>query len=96
MVALADIQRQREQIHQLAHRHGAHHLRVFGSLARGECSQASDVDLLVRMDADRSLLDRIALQQDLQDLLGVEVDVVNEKSLHPLVREQVRHDLVEL
>lgn len=95
MVAMSDIQQHREAIRRLAERHGARDVRIFGSVARRE-APAGDLDLLVRMDSDRSLLDRIALQQDLQDLLGVRVDVVNEKALHPAVREQVMRDLVDL
>jgi predicted nucleotidyltransferase len=96
MVALSDIQRRREQILRVAKAHGAGHVRVFGSLARGEGGEASDVDLLVEMDQDRSLMDRIALKQALEDLLGVEVDVVNEKAIRPAIREHVLRDLVEL
>jgi len=96
MVAMSDIQRRREEILSVAEAHGASHVRVFGSLARGESEQASDVDLLVEMAEGRSLMDRIALKQALEDLLGVEVDVVNEKALRPRIREQVFRDMVEL
>ena len=96
MVAMTDIQQRRSEILRIADAHGAHHVRVFGSLARGEGREASDLDLLVQMDEDRSLMDRIALKQALEDLLGVEVDVVNEKALRPAIRERVLHDLVEL
>ena len=66
MVAMTDIQHRRSEILQLAEKHGAGHLRLFGSLARGEGGEASDVDLLVEMAEGRSLMDRIALKQALE------------------------------
>jgi predicted nucleotidyltransferase len=60
----------RDDILRLAARHGAHSLRVFGSVARGDAHQASDLDLLVAWEPDRSLLDHAGLVQDLQELLG--------------------------
>lgn len=96
MVAMADIEKLSDEIRRIAEHHGARHVRVFGSVARRATTQSSDLDLLVRMDPDRSLLDRIALKQELEDLLGVEVDVVNENALRPAVREQVLQDMVEL
>jgi predicted nucleotidyltransferase len=96
MVALQDIRNRRDEIERLARQHGASRLRIFGSLARGEGRSSSDLDLLVHMDENRSLIDRVALQQAMKDLLGVDVDVVNDRALHPAVRERVERDLVEL
>lgn len=58
----------REEILALADQHGARNVRVFGSVARGEADEASDIDLLVDMDPDRSLLDMGALLMDLRSL----------------------------
>jgi len=69
---------------------------VFGSVARGEAGPDSDVDLLVDMEPGRSLLDHIALLQDLQDLLGIDVDVVTERALHWYVRDKVLKEAVPL
>jgi uncharacterized protein len=96
MVAMNDILRQRSDVLQIAARHGAHGVRVFGSVVRGEASEQSDVDFLVRLDAGRSLLDHIALIQDLEDLLGCRVDVVTERTLHRLVRDRVLAEAVPL
>jgi predicted nucleotidyltransferase len=63
----------RNEILRLAGRHGARSLRVFGSVARGEANENSDLDLLVAWEPGRSLLDHAGLVQDLQDLLGVRV-----------------------
>lgn len=71
----------RAEIRTLAGRHKALDIRVFGSVARGDDHPGSDVDLLVRFAPDASLLDQAALAQDLEDLLGVHVDVVSEGGL---------------
>ncbi|PSQ96793.1 MAG: nucleotidyltransferase [Bacteroidetes bacterium SW_9_63_38] len=86
----------REEILRLAHRHGAHNVRVFGSAARGDNTEDSDVDVLVELEEGRSLVDRVALKQDLENLLGKTVDVVTEASLHPRMRKQVLREAVPL
>jgi predicted nucleotidyltransferase len=72
----------RQEILALAARHGARNVRVFGSAARGEAGPESDLDILVEMEPGTSLMDHIALMQDLEDLLGRKVDVVSDKALH--------------
>ena len=79
----------REDILRIAAQHGAHNVRVFGSVARGEARPDSDVDLLVEMEAGRSLLDLGGLLMDLQALLGREVDVVTDKGLRERIRTRV-------
>jgi predicted nucleotidyltransferase len=79
----------REDILRVAAWHGASNVRVFGSVARGEADEDSDVDFLVDMDAERTLMDRGLLLLDPRDLLGRPVDVVTEKSLYWLLRPQV-------
>lgn len=79
----------REEILRLATRRGARRIRVFGSVVRGEDDPESDVDFLVEMAPDRSLLDRGGLLMDLQELLGREVDVVAEGNLREEIRERV-------
>jgi predicted nucleotidyltransferase len=80
----------------VAARYGARDVRIFGSLARGEARPDSDVDLLVSLEPSRSLLDLIALKQDLEDLLGCRVDVVTEAAVSPYLRERVLKDAVAL
>jgi predicted nucleotidyltransferase len=77
-------------------RHGATEVRVFGSLARGEGSQDSDLDLLVTLGKGRSLLDLVGLKQDLEDLVHRRVDVVTERALSPYLRERVLSEAVPL
>jgi len=86
----------REGILKLAAEHGARNIRVFGSAARGQAGAKSDVDLLVEMEADRSLLDHVALWQDLEELLGCKVDLVSEKALHWYIRDRVLGEAVPL
>lgn len=78
-----------EEIRRIARHHGAHRVRVFGSRARGEAGTSSDVDLLVDFEPGRDLLDLVALKQDLEQLLGCHVDVVEEEGLSPYLRQRV-------
>ena len=86
----------REEILRLAERRGAHSLRVFGSVARGDANENSDLDLLVAWEPGRSLMDHAGLVQDLQELLGVKVQVGTEKSLHWYVRDRILHEATPL
>lgn len=86
----------REEILQIAAKHGAYNVRVFGSVARGEASANSDVDFLVEIEPKRSLFDYIALIQDLTKLLGRKVDVAEQKTLHDLIKEKVLREAVVL
>jgi len=88
--------RKREAILALARRHGARNVRVFGSVARGQADDASDLDLLVAMDPDRSLFDVGGLVMDLQELLGIKVDVITEGSLYGRFGELVTKEAVPL
>lgn len=83
------LQERREEILAIAAKHGAYNVRVFGSVARHEADSASDLDLLVEMEPERSLLDLGGMLMDLQDLLGCRVDVVTEKGLRGRIRERV-------
>lgn len=89
MMNIEQISRKRTEIVRIARRHGATNIRVFGSFARGEADNTSDVDFLVDLERGRSLLDLGGLLMDLQNLLGRPVDVVTEKSLRPRIRDRV-------
>ena len=79
----------RVDVLRLAERHGARKIRVFGSVARGEARDTSDLDLLVEWEPGRSLPDHVALVQDLEELLGTRVHVGTERSLHWYVRDRI-------
>lgn len=85
----------REDISRIASEHGARNVRVFGSASRGKAS-AHDLDLLVEMAEGRSLFDLIALSQELEDALGVEVDVQTEAGLSPYLRDRILAEAVPL
>ena len=86
------LQKQRAQILQLAARHGAQRVRIFGSVIRGTATEGSDIDLLVAFEPDRSLLDLIGFKQDLQELLSRPVDVVSEGGLSPYLKDRILHE----
>jgi uncharacterized protein len=79
----------RNQILEIARKHGAHNLRVFGSVARGEGNEESDIDFLVEVGPAHSAWFPAGLVADLEDLLGVPVDVVTEDGLHWYIKERV-------
>lgn len=83
------LQQKRDEILRIAAKHGAHNVRVFGSAARGEATEVSDVDFLVDMEPGRTLLDLSGLLQDLRDLLRRDVDVVTEDGLYWLLRRRI-------
>ena len=84
----------RQDVLRIAGKYGARHVRVFGSVARGEADAQSDVDFLVELDPDRSLLDLGGLQFELEALLGCPVDVVTERGLKARIRERVLREAV--
>jgi predicted nucleotidyltransferase len=96
MVSLDSITAQRQRILHIAHQHGASDVRVFGSVSKNQATPSSDVDLLVHLDSDRTLLDQIALTQDLEALLNVSVDVVDDDAVHPLIRDDILAHAVTL
>ena len=90
------LKEKRQQILSVAAKHGASNIRVFGSVARGQAGPSSDVDLLVDMRADHSLLDRVSLILDLEEVLGQKVDVATERVLRPELRARVLREAVPL
>ncbi|MEM9539534.1 MAG: nucleotidyltransferase family protein [Cyanobacteria bacterium P01_E01_bin.42] len=84
------VREKREAIAEIAAKHGAFNVRIFGSVARGEETENSDIDLLIDYDlAKTSPWFPGGLLMDLQDLLQCKVDIVTEKGLSPLIRERV-------
>lgn len=79
----------REQVLALAAARGASRLRVFGSVARGQDGEGSDVDMLVDVPPGTSLLEIVGLQLDIEDALGVKVDLCTERELHPQLARQI-------
>ncbi len=90
------LQSRRGEILRIAEQYGARNVRVFGSRARGEAQPDSDFDVLVTVGEHTSLLDIIAIKQDLEDLLGFTVHVVTEDAISPYLREQVLKEAIAL
>ena len=90
------LQTKRDEILRIAAQYGAYNVRIFGSVARGEADEQSDIDLLVNMEPGRSLFDLGGLLADLEDLLGCNVDVVTEKGLRDRIRERVLKEAIAL
>ena len=88
--------RHRDRIVELATRYGAQNVRVFGSVARHEVGEESDLDLLVVMEPGRTLLDVAGLLVDLQDLLECSVDIVTEGGLRGEFRNRVLAEAVPI
>jgi hypothetical protein len=86
----------REEILTIATKYGAYNVRVFGSVARGEATPDSDVDFLVELEPQRTLLDQIALMQSLEELLGRKVDVTGPETLHECIKQKVLKEAVVL
>lgn len=97
MVTLETLREERrEDILRISRHRGAHNIRVFGSVARGEANDSSDLDLLVAWEPGRSLLDHAGLVQDLEELLGVKVHIGTEKSLHWYARDKILQEATPL
>jgi len=86
----------RDEVLRIAAHYGVRNLRVFGSVARGEDRDDSDVDLLVDLDDGRSVLDLAGLMIDLQELLGRRVDVGTARSLKERYRDRILGEAVPL
>jgi|SRR5271157_1765212 len=96
MPASERIKEHRDEILRVAAIHGAGNVRLFGSVARGEDTPGSDVDLLVDVIGDTTPWFPGSLIADLEQLLGQRVQVVIRRSLSPLIRDSVLQEAVEL
>jgi len=92
--AIELVRAKREEIRKIAAKHGARNIRVFGSVARGGARPSSDVDFLVDAEPVTSSWFPAGLVLDLESLLGRRVDVVTERGLNPLIRDEVLQEAV--
>lgn len=96
VLTLQELRARRDEILELAQRYGATNLRVFGSVARGEATPDSDVDLLVNFREGTSLFELSGFWQDLQELLGRDVNLLSENGLKERFRKRIEGDIVPL
>jgi uncharacterized protein len=96
MVANRLLNQHRQSILDLAQQHRVRNIRVFGSAASGEMSADSDVDLLVDLEPEATLIDLGSLLVDLEELLGRRVDIVTSEAIHSAIRDQILREAVPL
>lgn len=85
-----------KEIIRIAQQYGARNVRIFGSSVKDEATESSDLDILLEMEPGRTLLDLVAIKQDLEDLFKCKVDVVTEAALSPYLREAILKEAVAL
>ncbi|MDB5038134.1 MAG: polymerase beta domain protein region [Bacteriovoracaceae bacterium] len=90
------IKLKKNEIIAIAKKRGAHNLRVFGSIAKGTDQENSDIDLLVDLEPNRSLMDLGGLLIDLTEALGRPVDVLTAESIRKSIRQQILKDAIPL
>jgi predicted nucleotidyltransferase len=90
------LKEKREAILEIASKYGAHDVRIFGSVARGDATEQSDLDLIVRFDEGRTLLDHGGLLMELREFMGMKVDVIDEGALTGRFGEIARSEAVPL
>ena len=93
---IKELKEKREQILAIAQRYGAQRIQLFGSSARGESGRESDVDFLIELEPGRTLLDIIAMKQDLEDLLQRKVDVLTKGAVSPYLRDEIVSQAISL
>lgn len=89
MLTLEQLRAKREALIALADRYKAENLRIFGSVARGEEDENSDVDILVHFRQGASLFDLMDLKEDTEELLGLEVDIISDRGLSPYLASRI-------
>jgi predicted nucleotidyltransferase len=90
------LRQKQEEIKRIAAKHGAINIRVFGSVARDQSRQNSDLDLLIDVGPTTSSWFPTGLFLDIEDLLGCRVEVVTERGLNPELRDRVMSEAIPL
>ena len=93
---LETLQQYRNDILKLAQQYHSTNVRVFGSVARGDATETSDIDFLIDRTPEQDLFDVIRLYRALEELLGCKVDIVHSTALHHSIREQVLKEAISL
>lgn len=90
------LQVKKQEILKIARQHGVIRIRTFGSVARGEATEKSDIDFLIQLEEGRSLLDLIGFRQGVEELIGRKVDVVSEGGVSPYLKDRIFREAVPL
>ncbi len=94
MITLEQLRARRTELLALANTYKAENVRVFGSVARGEANENSDVDLLVHFRPGASLFDLMDLQEASTALLNTKVDVISDRGLSPYLKDRILNDAI--
>lgn len=81
-----------EKLIQILKKHGAKRIEIFGSYARGEQRETSDLDVIVEFEKRKSLLELVGIEQELEDHLGVKIDLLTEDSISPYLVEKIKKE----
>jgi len=87
-------QRIRETIKSTLEKYNLKSVSIFGSYARGEENENSDLDILISLNDDLNLLEIIGMEQELEDILGMKVQIITDRSIKPQLKEYIYHDLI--
>lgn len=90
------IQSIKKKIISILKHHGVKRAAIFGSFVRGEAKKGSDIDILVEFKGEKSLLDLVSLEIELEKEIGRKVDVLTYNSIHPLLRSQILKEKVTI
>ncbi|PXF51814.1 MAG: hypothetical protein C4B55_05555 [Candidatus Methanophagaceae archaeon] len=90
------IEKIKKTLIEVLRKYGVKKAALFGSVARGEATEESDIDLLIEFEGRKSLLDLAGLKLELQELLRRRVDLLTYKSLHPLLKERILSEQEEI
>ncbi len=81
-----------EKLKEILKKHGAVKVEIFGSYARGDANPESDLDVIVEFRERKSLLELIGIEQELEDALGMKIDLLTESSINPYLRERIKKE----
>ncbi len=96
MKTLELLQKNRKKIYEIAAKHGVSNIRVFGSVARGEETKASDIDLLAEIGTKTSLMTLVKLEKSLEKEAGRKVQIISDKAVNKHLKKQIFSELIAL
>jgi predicted nucleotidyltransferase len=96
MITIETLRNKKDKINKILEQYHAENIRVFGSVARGDSTEESDIDFLVKFLPNASLLDQVGMMDDLSELLGCHVDVVSDRSLNKYLSSKILNEAVIL
>lgn len=81
-----------KKLKEILKKHGAVKVEIFGSYARGDANSESDLDVIVEFRERKSLLELIGIEQELEDALGMKIDLLTESSINPYLRDRIKKE----